>query len=117
MRRRCWRRRALPEEDEADSARSAPTAQHDAEAVAERRAVWRIIEDIIEQELTPRQRAALVGRVFEEKPLIVLAEELGTNKDNVYKLLHDARKRLKRRLREQGLTPAEVLAAVQERSY
>jgi RNA polymerase sigma-70 factor (ECF subfamily) len=58
---------------------------------------------------------ALVGRIFDEKPLIVLADELGTDKDNVYKLLHDARKHLKRALREQGITEADVFATFQER--
>jgi RNA polymerase sigma-70 factor, ECF subfamily len=94
---------------------SAPTAQQDVEAPVERRVLWRLVEGIIEQDLTPRQRAALVGRAFEEKPLIVLAEVLGTSKDNIYKLLHGARKHLKRRLREHGVTAAEALAAFGER--
>jgi RNA polymerase sigma-70 factor (ECF subfamily) len=59
--------------------------------------------DIIERELTARQRHALTGRIFDEKPLAVLADELGTNVDNVYKLLHDARKRLKRALVARGI--------------
>jgi RNA polymerase sigma-70 factor (ECF subfamily) len=58
---------------------------------------------------------ALVGRIFAEKPLIVLADELGTDKDNVYKLVHDARKHLKRALREHGVTEADVFAAFQGR--
>jgi RNA polymerase sigma-70 factor (ECF subfamily) len=115
MRRRCWRRRPLPEEGAAESGRLASTTQQDVAALAERRALWRLIEGIIEQELTPRQRTALVGRIFEEKPLIVLAEELGTSKDSVYKLLHDARKQLKRRLQAHGITTAEALATFQER--
>jgi RNA polymerase sigma-70 factor (ECF subfamily) len=49
--------------------------------------------------------------MVEEKPLVILAAELDTNKDNVYKLIHDARRRLKRALQEQGLTGADVLAA------
>jgi RNA polymerase sigma-70 factor (ECF subfamily) len=52
-----------------------------------------------------------VGRYFEEKPLIVIADELGTDKDNVYKRIHDARKHLKHALLAIGLTQAEVLAA------
>jgi RNA polymerase sigma-70 factor (ECF subfamily) len=116
MRRRCWRRRPLPGDGEAEASWHLTTAQHDVAAVADRHALWRLIDDIIQHELTPRQRSALVGRIFEEKPLIVLAEELGTNKDNVYKLLHDARKHLKRGLQEHGITTADALAAFQERS-
>lgn len=116
MRRRCWRRTPLPEHIEAAAGDHVPTGQHDVAVLAERRALWRIIDDIIQRELTPRQRAALVGRIFDEKPLIVLAEELDTNKDNVYKLLHDARKHLKRRLHEHGITTADALATFQERN-
>jgi RNA polymerase sigma-70 factor (ECF subfamily) len=116
MRRRCWRRRPLPTDTEALPDWRAPTLEQDVAGLAERRALWQLINDIIQRELTPRQRFVLVGRIFEEKPLIVLAEELGTNKDNVYKLLHDARKHLKRGLREHGITTADALAALQERS-
>lgn len=115
MRRRCWRRRPLLPEGEADQGRVASTHGDDVEAAAGRRALWQIIDDIVRHELTPRQRAALVGRIFDEKPLIVLAEEMGTNKDNVYKLLHDARKHLKRALQERGITAADALEAFQER--
>jgi RNA polymerase sigma-70 factor (ECF subfamily) len=116
MRRRAWRRRPLPQDSGA--ARSWPASDHeqDVETVTDRRALWSLVEGIIEHELTPRQRTALVGRIVDEKPLVVLADELGTDKNNVYKLLHDARKHLKRALRERGVTEADVLAAFQARS-
>jgi RNA polymerase sigma-70 factor (ECF subfamily) len=116
MRRRCWRRRPLPEDGEPAQGWRAPTPQQDVAAVADRRHLWQIIDDIIQKELTQRQRLALVGRIFEEKPLIVLADELATNKDAVYKLLHDARKHLKRALHARGITSADVFAAFQERN-
>lgn len=116
MRRRCWRRRPLPEEGEAVQGQRAPAPQYDVLAVADRRALWQLIDDIIQEDLTPRQRQVLIGRIFEEKPLIVLADELGTNKDNVYKLLHDARKHLKRALQERGMSAAEALATFEGRS-
>lgn len=116
MRRRAWRRRPLPPDRDAAPSGHASDHEQDVATVAERQALWRLLNGIIQQELTPRQRMALVGRIVEEKPLIVLADELGTNKDNVYKLLHDARKHLKRALRDQGVTAADVLAAFQARS-
>ena len=70
---------------------------------------WRILTHLIESDLTPRQRAALVAHAFDEMPLDEVAAWLGTNRDNVYKLLHDARKKLKRALLARGLTLAEVL--------
>jgi RNA polymerase sigma-70 factor, ECF subfamily len=116
MRRRCRRRRPLPDDDGLDRHGRASMPNNDVAAIADRRALWRIIDTIIQQELTPRQRAALVGRIFEDKPLIVLSDELGTNKDNVYKLLHDARKHLKRALHARGITAADALGGYEGRS-
>lgn len=111
-RRRAWRRRPLAEAAELEASRWTATARP--EANAERRAIWQLIEEIIRDELTPRQRKALVGRVVDGKPLVVLAEELHTNKDNVYKLLHDARRHMKRALQARGITEAELLAALEQ---
>jgi RNA polymerase sigma-70 factor (ECF subfamily) len=107
VRRRTWRRHPL----EADGAARYETPASGVEAMAERQALRDVIRQIIDHDLTARQRQALVGRFFDEKPLVVLATELGTDKDNVYKLIHDARKNLKRALRKRGLTEAEVLSS------
>jgi RNA polymerase sigma-70 factor (ECF subfamily) len=44
----------------------------------------------------------------------VIAERLGTNRNNVYKIAHDARVKLKKHLAAQGLTEDEILAAFQD---
>ncbi|MFH1184454.1 MAG: RNA polymerase sigma factor [Chloroflexota bacterium] len=73
------------------------------------------VRRILDQELTPRQREALVLLGIQEVPLEEAATRMQTNRNALYKLLHDARLRLKRRLKNEGLTAQEVLAAFERR--
>ena len=59
--------------------------------------------------LTPRQRAALEAVVLEGIPLDIVADQLGTNRNALYKLIFDARRKLRARLTEQGLSPDYIL--------
>jgi RNA polymerase sigma-70 factor (ECF subfamily) len=47
-------------------------------------------------------------------PMAEAAKRLDTNRNALYKLLHDARLRLKQRLHTEGLDAQEVLAAFEE---
>ncbi len=107
-RRYAWRRQPLDNHDDLGDWEGLADGP---EIGAERREVWEVINRVIRDDLTLRQRHALVGRVVQGKALVVLAEELDTNKDNVYKLLHDARKRLKQALLARGISEADALAA------
>jgi RNA polymerase sigma-70 factor (ECF subfamily) len=60
----------------------------------------------IEEALTPHQRLVLVSVALEGVPIDVLAERLDTSRGAVYKTLHDARRKLRDRLGEQGLEAA-----------
>jgi len=64
----------------------------------------------IERDLTPKQRAAILG-LLRELPFDQVTEMLGTNRNAAYKLLHDARKVLKNRLHEAGITGQDIQAA------
>lgn len=63
----------------------------------------------IESHLTKRQRQALTAIVFEEVPLDELARHWGSNRNALYKLLHDARRKLKAHLAERGFDAEELL--------
>ncbi|MGE5248795.1 MAG: RNA polymerase sigma factor [Bacteroidota bacterium] len=63
----------------------------------------------IESDLTDRQRQVLVMMVFNDVPLDEVARHFGTNRNAVYKLLHDARRKLKSSLRARGFETPEAL--------
>jgi len=63
----------------------------------------------IERHLTERQRQALMAVVFEEVPLDELARHWGSNRNALYKLLHDARQKLKAHMIDRGFEAKDVL--------
>ena len=84
------------------------------EEALEKRDLMMRIERIIQEELTEKQRAALVALAVKDMPMEVVAEQLGTNRNALYKLLHDARLRLKQRMEAEGLMPEDVLASFED---
>ncbi len=96
VRRLAWQGREIPLEPEAwprfaDSG-SGPHAQ------AERGELLDEIARAIETDLTPHQREVLVALALNEVPIDVLADRLDTTRGALYKTLHDARRKLRRRL-------------------
>ncbi len=87
----------------------------DPEKAAQQSEAWRILKDAIQNDLTSRQRFVLVANVFQGMPLDLVADRLATNRDNVYKLIHDARKKLKKSLVEHGLSSEEILRIFEAR--
>ena len=69
---------------------------------------------MIDEELTDRQREAVVAVILEEMPISEVARRMGTNQNALYKLLHDARKKLKRQMEAADLSAKEVLAMFDE---
>jgi RNA polymerase sigma-70 factor (ECF subfamily) len=65
---------------------------------------------IVMEELTDRQREVMLAVMVGGMPLDEVARRLDTNRNALYKLIHDARKRLKERLEIEGMTPNDVLA-------
>lgn len=73
------------------------------------------LQRIISEELTDKQRHAVMAVAVEGVPLEEVARRMGTNRNALYKLMHDARLRLKLRLAQEGLTPDDVLAVFENR--
>lgn len=84
------------------------------EQLAQRRNYLNLLRDIIEHELNERQRAAIVGVHLQGLAMDEVAEALGLNRNALYKLLHDARQRIKARLHARHLTEGDILAAFQD---
>src|SRR5688572_20352320 len=68
-----------------------------------------IIQEIIKRDLTEKQRRVLMMMVFNEVPMDEVVREMGTNRNAVYKLLHDARRKLKSGLQSHGFEVGETL--------
>jgi RNA polymerase sigma-70 factor (ECF subfamily) len=73
------------------------------------------LQRIIAEELTDKQRQALMAIAIKDMPLEEVARRMGTNRNALYKLMHDTRLRLKHRLAQEGLSPQDVLAAFENR--
>jgi RNA polymerase sigma-70 factor (ECF subfamily) len=80
------------------------------EVLAARQQIADIVIQIIAEELTERQRIALVSVHFHGVPMAKVAQELDTTPNNVYKLLHDARKKIKHGLQRRFYSQSDVLS-------
>jgi RNA polymerase sigma-70 factor (ECF subfamily) len=112
LRRRRWKDVSL---DEA-TAHAAVTSEEAIDPVShrdsrgEREAIVDAMYELIQNGLTEKQRTALLAEL-RGMPQDEIARHLGSNRNAVYKLTHDARKRLKRGLEAAGFTADDVGAA------
>jgi RNA polymerase sigma-70 factor (ECF subfamily) len=115
LRRHRWRDVSLDEITGSPDVDFIPDTLADPSAGPEQQAIQRVLLDtlrrIIATELTDRQRQALVATRIHGMPLEEVARRMGTSRNALYKLVHDARQRLKKRMMAEGLSPQEVLAA------
>jgi RNA polymerase sigma-70 factor (ECF subfamily) len=79
------------------------------ERAAERDNVMEKINAAMREALTERQYQALVAVAVDNVPMDVVAERLETNRNALYKLIHDARRKLKSHLETQGLSTDYML--------
>jgi RNA polymerase sigma-70 factor (ECF subfamily) len=72
------------------------------------------VRRFVDDELTDKQREAIVAVMFEGMPQEEAARRMGTNRNALYKLMHDARRRLKKRMEAEGLSAQDVLGSIGE---
>ena len=70
---------------------------------------WAVMRDLIEHDLTDRQRQVVKAIVFDEIPMDEVVRHLDSNRNAIYKNLHDARSKLKTRLEARGFNVQEIL--------
>jgi RNA polymerase sigma-70 factor (ECF subfamily) len=102
IRRRAWQGREIPLESEAWLV----FAGHadDPHASAESHDLFRALGDAIQHDLTRHQREVLLALALNDVPIDVLAERLDTTRGALYKVLHDARQKLRAGLAERGMS-------------
>jgi len=101
LRKRGWQDREIPLEPESWSLFSGPGLGPEEEL--EQGELIEALQGAIKEILTPRQRRVLIAAALNGVPIDVLADRLGTTRGAVYKTLHDARRKLRAYLEEQGL--------------
>jgi RNA polymerase sigma-70 factor (ECF subfamily) len=67
-----------------------------------------VLRRAVDEDLTAYQRRVFVALVLQGVPLDVLVEELGSNRNAIYKSLFDARRKLRARLVANGYMEFEV---------
>jgi RNA polymerase sigma-70 factor (ECF subfamily) len=85
-----------------------PRAEASQEQGLARERVLGVLAEVLERGLTDKQRAVLAAEL-QGMPLAEIAAQLGMNRNALYKLAHDARKRVRAKLEEAGLSAADVL--------
>ena len=101
LRREAWRGRSITIEDESWS-RLADTNPVDPEAQTNARELIAAIQQAVDADLTPRQREVFVAVLVHGVPIDVLAERHESTRGAIYKVLHDARQKIRVALTAQG---------------
>lgn len=67
------------------------------------------IMGMMEEELTDKQQKVIQLLMIDQIPMTVVAEMMESNRNAIYKLVHDARLKLKNRMEVEGMNPEEIL--------
>lgn len=84
------------------------------ETKAQQREMAALLLNIIRNELTNRQREAMVLVHFQGQSMETVAEKLDTSRNTLYKLLYDARQNLRAALDARHLSVGDILALFED---
>lgn len=110
LRRKRWQDVSLDALLAAGSRLGEPEVLPDDGAGEDRGRILTALRHAIQVGLTERQRAGILAELS-EMPFDQIAALLGANRNAAYKLLHDARRALKQRLQEAGITAQDIQSA------
>lgn len=79
------------------------------ERLAARDQAWTVVQSALDKDLTARQREALMAIVVDDLPVAEVARKLATTHNALYKLVFDARARLRRSLSRYGWSVSDIL--------
>ena len=115
MRRKRWKDVSIEDLLPEDSGDFTPLVLSDPNPDPEKRAtqaaMLKMVEEILSEDLTDLQRTAILAIIHGGMPLEEVAQRMDTNRNALYKLLHDARKQMKNGLQAKGFSAEDVLAA------
>lgn len=113
LRRRRWKNVSLEKLTGDYDADFVPRFLADSSIRPDQEALLNVVSEtlfrLINEELTEKQRKALVAVRIHGMPTEEVARRMDTNRNALYKLLHDARKRLKRKMEEADISVEDVL--------
>ena len=115
LRRHRWRDVSL-DEIIGETSQDPQWVSHDTlrpERQVERSAIVEKMQEVIDTQLSEKQRTALIAEM-KGMPQDEIARQMGSNRNAIYKLTHDARKKLKRGLESAGYGASDVHAVFAE---
>ena len=77
----------------------------------ERNRLFALLQKLIDETLTAKQREAIRGSLA-GLPIEIIAERLDSNQNAIYKLVHDARLRLRQGFEASGITAEDLLNTI-----
>jgi RNA polymerase sigma-70 factor (ECF subfamily) len=114
LRRAKWKETSLDQllegKEVVDEPREIPDMGFNVEGTFEKREMMSMIQKVMSEQLTEKQRTALMAVAIHGMPLEEVARRMNTERNALYKLLHDARLKLKHHMQKQGIAPEELFA-------